>query len=94
MRNDRREARGTGFPAFPLSAFWFLVSGSQRSAFCRLNVLPIRPLEGSIAWRLLPALLKRRPNSERMEAKFYLVLGSAGCELRVSKISDRTRPFI
>src|SRR5467141_1565745 len=86
--------RPSRFPSFRflVSSFWF--SGFLRSAFCRLNLLPIRLLDSSIARRLLPALLKRRPNSQHMEAKFYLALAFAGCELRVSKISDRTRPFI
>jgi hypothetical protein len=34
------------------------------------------------------------PTLLEMEAEFYLALGFAGCELGVSKISDRTRPFI
>jgi hypothetical protein len=94
LRNDRRAARGTGFPLslFPLSSFWFLTLYILLSA--AFNPLPIRPVVASIAGRLLPALLKRRPNSQHMEAKFYLALGSQGCELRLSKISDRTRPFI
>jgi membrane-associated protease RseP (regulator of RpoE activity) len=48
----------TRFP--PLNALLSLMGFFSLST-AAFNLLPIRPLDGSIAWRLLPALFKRRP---------------------------------
>src|ERR1700687_626383 len=37
------------------------IMGFFSLSMAAFNLLPIRPLDGSIAWRLLPALIKRRP---------------------------------
>jgi Zn-dependent protease len=44
-------------PVNAMLAIW----GFWSLSFAVFNLLPIRPLDGSIAWGLLPALFKRSP---------------------------------
>ncbi len=50
-----------GYTRFPPVNAALAILGFFSLSTGAFNLLPIRPLDGSIAWRLLPALLKRRP---------------------------------
>jgi Zn-dependent protease len=50
-----------GFTRFPPVNALLSIMGFFSLSMAAFNLLPIRPLDGSIAWRLLPALIKRRP---------------------------------
>ena len=50
-----------GYTRFPPLNALLSIMGFFSLSTAAFNLLPIRPLDGSIAWRLLPALFKRRP---------------------------------
>jgi membrane-associated protease RseP (regulator of RpoE activity) len=50
-----------GYTRFPPLNAAFAILGFFSLSMAAFNLLPIRPLDGSIAWGLLPALLKRGP---------------------------------
>jgi Zn-dependent protease len=51
-----------GFTRFQSINVAMAIFGFFSLSVAAMNLLPIRPLDGAIAWRLLPALLKRPPS--------------------------------
>ncbi len=50
-----------GYTRFQVVNAVLAILGFFSLSIAALNLLPIRPLDGAIAWALLPALFKRRP---------------------------------
>ena len=49
-----------GYTRFPSVNALLSILGFFSLSIAAFNLIPIRPLDGSLAWRLLPALIKRR----------------------------------